>query len=69
MVLNPDDTAGCEVCNYSTADALLAYFGIFYDDRWWQFGVTIAYNVANVMLALLLYWMVKVPKGSRRQEK
>ncbi|KAI1451453.1 BcatrD protein [Annulohypoxylon moriforme] len=69
VVLNPDDREGCQVCTYTSADALLAYFGIYYDNRWWQFGVTIAYNVINVMLALLLYWMVKVPKGPRKERK
>ncbi|KAI0890676.1 BcatrD protein [Annulohypoxylon maeteangense] len=69
VVLNPDASAGCQVCPYTSADALLAYFGIYYDDRWWQYGVTIAYNVINVMLAILLYWLVKVPKGSKKEKK
>ena len=69
VVLNPDDTAVCEVCNFSNADSFLAMFGIFYGDRWWQYGVTIAYNVINVMLALLLYWAIKVPKGRNKQKR
>ncbi|XDG09979.1 hypothetical protein ABKA04_009594 [Annulohypoxylon sp. FPYF3050] len=69
VVLNPDDTAGCQVCPYTSADALLAYFGIYYEDRWWQYGVTIAYNVINILLAFLLYWLVMVPKGAKKEKK
>ena len=66
-ILNPNDKAACEVCMYATADTLLAYFGIFFTDRWWQWAVTIAYNAINVMLMVMLYWMVNVPK--RRSSK
>lgn len=69
VVLNPDDTAGCQVCPYTSADALLAYFGIYYEDRWWQYGVTIAYNVINILLAFLLYWLVMVPKGAKKEKR
>ncbi|KAJ3541868.1 hypothetical protein NM208_g4402 [Fusarium decemcellulare] len=66
-ILNPNDESSCEVCMYTTADSLLSYFGIYFEDRWWQWGVTIAYNVFNVVFIFLLYWLVKVPKISRRQ--
>lgn len=67
VILNPDDATGCEVCPYSTADSLLAYFNIYFEDRWWQWGVTIGYNVANIALAVLLYWIARVPKGARKE--
>ncbi len=67
VVLNPDDMASCGVCTYTTADSLLAYFGIYFEDRWWQWGVTIIYNIANVALAMLLYGMVRVPKKAKKE--
>ncbi|KAI0842315.1 BcatrD protein [Hypoxylon sp. FL0890] len=48
VILNPDNTANCEVCMYTTADSLLAYFDIYFKDRWWEWGVTIAYNIGMV---------------------
>ncbi|KAI1475138.1 ABC transporter [Daldinia eschscholtzii] len=63
---DPEDLKGCRVCMSGSTDSLLANFGIYYRDRWWQWGVTIVYNVINVILAVLLYWMVRVPKKPRR---
>lgn len=67
VVLNQEAVESCEVCLYTTADALLSYFGIYFDDRWWQWGVTVAFNVINIALAILLYWLVRVPKGAKSQ--
>lgn len=64
-ILNESATTACEVCAYDTADALLAYFGMNFNERWWQWGVTVAYNIGNIALAILLYWVVRVPKGTK----
>lgn len=69
QVLNPEATSACEVCMYTTADSLLANFGIYFEDRWWQWGVTVVYNVVNVGLMVLLYWVVQVPKRAKKQSK
>ena len=65
-VYNPADKADCEVCTYTTSDSLLAYFNIFFEDRWWQWGVTVAYNAANIAITLLFYWLFRVRKGQDR---
>ncbi|KAI1754031.1 BcatrD protein [Xylaria castorea] len=65
-LLNPDSASGCEVCMYTSTDSLLAYFNIFFKDRWWEWGVTIAYNLVNIALTFLLFWLVKVPKGAKK---
>jgi ATP-binding cassette subfamily G (WHITE) protein 2 (PDR) len=59
-VLNPDATSGCQACMYTSADSLLAYFGMQFNDRWWDWAVTVAYNVANIVLGLLLYRITRV---------
>ncbi|KAJ2986020.1 hypothetical protein NUW58_g5230 [Xylaria curta] len=66
-LLNPNSTSGCEVCMYTSVDSLLAYFNIYFQDRWWEWGVTIAYNIINIALTFLLYWVAKVPKGAKKQ--
>ncbi|KAI0114413.1 BcatrD protein [Nemania sp. FL0031] len=64
-LLNPDSIGACEVCMYGSVDSLLAYFNIYFHDRYWEWGVTIAYNVINIALTFLLYWLVQVPKRPR----
>ncbi|KAI1390594.1 ABC transporter [Hypoxylon trugodes] len=66
LVQNPNDYAGCQICSYTDADQLLDNYGIHFEDRWWEWGVTIAYNVINIALAVLLYWSVRVPKGAKK---
>lgn len=64
-LLNPDALRGCQLCPVSSTDSLLARFGIFYQDRWRNFGVSLIYSVFNVLGALVLYWSFRVPKRSR----
>ncbi|KAI1120567.1 BcatrD protein [Nemania abortiva] len=66
-LLNPNSTSACEVCMYTSVDSFLAYFNIYFHDRWWEWGVTIAYNVINIALTFLLYWMARVRKRSKKQ--
>ena len=47
------------MCSYTTADALLLNFRIYFKDRWWAGAVTVVYNVANIGLAVGSYWMVR----------
>lgn len=66
-LLNANATTQCEVCPVARTDDLLAQLGIHYDDRWRNFGITLAYSVFNIAGAMVLYWLVRVPKGPRRQ--
>jgi ABC-type multidrug transport system permease subunit len=65
---NPGATSDCRVCPFTTADELLNQFDISFSDRWWEFGVTMAYNLINVGLTLLLYWLARVPKSAKKEE-
>ena len=38
-----------------------------YDDRWRYFGILWVYVLVNVVLAIGLYWLVRVPKKGKRQ--
>ncbi|KAF1846524.1 AtrD, ABC-transporter [Cucurbitaria berberidis CBS 394.84] len=66
QLLNPDATADCQVCEYANTDALLATYGIYFSQRWRNWGITVAYNCINIGLAFLLWWMVKVPRTARK---
>ena len=66
---NPSATQQCEFCPIGKTDDLLATLGIYFRYRWRNFGITLVYSVFNVAGALLLYWLVRVPKGPTHRQK
>ena len=40
-----------------------------YDHRWRNFGLLWVYIIFNAVMALVLYWAVRVPKGVKRATK
>lgn len=64
-LLNPTATRQCQLCPVSTTDDVIAQIGVFYHDRWMDFGLSLVYSVLNVIGALVLYWAFRVPKGAR----
>jgi ABC-type multidrug transport system permease subunit len=61
-LLNPTATQQCQFCPVSDTNTLLAGVGIFFEHRWRDFGITLAYSAINIALALGLYWLFRVPK-------
>jgi ATP-binding cassette subfamily G (WHITE) protein 2 (PDR) len=59
-LVDPDSTSGCEYCSTSTADELLARFGLSYGTRWRDFGLLWVYVIFNIIVAVGLYWLVRV---------
>ncbi len=66
-LLNPGATQQCQFCPVSDTDSILATLGIYYDVRWRNYAITVAYSIFNVVGALCLYWLFRVPKGARRR--
>lgn len=64
QLLNPRAVSECQFCPIADTDSFLATLGIFFDERWRNFGISLAYIVANVAGALVLYWLFRV-KSSR----
>ena len=58
----------CECCPIWQTDVYLDLFlRIRYDERWRNLGLLWAYTVFNALAALLLYWLARVPKGSKKE--
>ncbi|KIW02434.1 uncharacterized protein PV09_06248 [Verruconis gallopava] len=66
---NPDATSNCSFCTTSDTNAFLASINASYSHRWRNFGIMWAYVVFNVAAALLLYYLVRVPKGARKEDR
>src|SRR5436190_1925256 len=64
-LFNPESTANCQFCPASNTDDVLAVLGIRYEDRWRNFGLTLVYSVINVLGALALYWLFRMPKKTK----
>ncbi|KAG4437711.1 hypothetical protein IFR05_006794 [Cadophora sp. M221] len=63
-LLNPDATSGCQLCPMKDADAPLAQIGVHFSKRWEDFGISLIYTAVNILGALLLYWIFRVPRGT-----
>ncbi|KFY27828.1 hypothetical protein V493_03280 [Pseudogymnoascus sp. VKM F-4281 (FW-2241)] len=68
-VLNPSATADCSYCALDSTNQFLAAISSSYDHRWRNFGLLWVYIIFNAVMALVLYWAVRVPKGAKRATK
>lgn len=62
---NPNDTSDCRYCSISTADDSLAASGIFYSDRWRNFGFMWVYVFFNIAVAVGTYYWFRVRPNQR----
>lgn len=68
-IVNPNATSDCQYCKLANTDQFLQQLNIEYGDRWRNFGILFAYCVFNVCMAFLMYWWIRVPKGSKKIKK
>ncbi|KAH8651482.1 ABC-2 type transporter-domain-containing protein [Tricladium varicosporioides] len=61
-LLNPKSNTTCELCPAKHTNTLLKASGIDFDLRWRNCGITFVYTAANILLALGLYWLIRVPR-------
>ncbi|KAL6928002.1 ATP-binding cassette multidrug transporter pdr5 [Hanseniaspora valbyensis] len=59
-------TGVCELCQISTTNSFLASVSSHYSRRWRNFGIFLVYIAFNYVMAVLLYWAVRVPKKANR---
>jgi len=60
-LLNPDATSNCSFCGISNTNTILESVNSSYSTAWRNFGILWAYVVFNVIMALFLYWLYRVP--------
>jgi ATP-binding cassette subfamily G (WHITE) protein 2 (PDR) len=65
-IYNPDATSNCQYCSASNADQFLESVAISYSTRWRDYGIGFAFIGFNIGMAVLLYYVVRVRKGSGR---
>ncbi|KAI1764501.1 ABC-2 type transporter-domain-containing protein [Hypoxylon sp. FL1150] len=64
-----DRTSDCSFCTIYETNVYLEAAGAVYEQRWRNFGILWAYIVFNVFGALFMYWLTRVPKGKKKENK
>lgn len=68
-----EDSSQCKICPLQNTDQYLAQVNISYSDSWRDYGIIWAYIFFNVLAAIFLYWLARVPKKrnlkGQRQKK
>ena len=62
---NPDATSDCAFCSISDTNTFLGQIHSYYKDAWRNFGLMWVYIAFNVVAAVFIYWLVRVPKGKK----
>ena len=68
-IYNPDATSGCQFCSATSTNSFLKSVSIDFSDRWRNFGLIWVYIAFNIIACILVYWLVRVPKGEKREKK
>ena len=63
-IYNPTAMADCQYCTASNADQFLESVNISYGTRWRDYGIGFSYIGFNIFMAVLLYYLIRVRKGS-----
>ena len=59
-LLNPDATADCQYCRYSSGNDYLDTLNIKPSDKWRNFGIFLAFCISNWSLVYFLIWSVRI---------
>jgi ATP-binding cassette subfamily G (WHITE) protein 2 (PDR) len=65
-LLDPKATSDCSYCKIKDTNVFLEGISSEYKDRWRNFAIMWAFIVFNIVAALALYWLVRMPKGKRK---
>jgi ABC-type multidrug transport system permease subunit len=68
-LLNPDATANCSYCPLRYADQVLARSGMYYDERWRDWGLGFAYIAFNIAAVFALYYLFRLRVWGRGIKK
>ncbi|KAF4171597.1 hypothetical protein CNMCM8694_002369 [Aspergillus lentulus] len=64
-LLDENATSNCQYCKVKETNAYLAGIHADYGARWRNLGIMWVYVAFNVVAALFLYWVARVPKGKK----
>ena len=68
-LLDGSSETECHFCQFSSTNDYLATVSSSYSRRWMNYGIFSAYIVFDYCAAIFLYWLVRVPKKSKKLKK
>ncbi|TVY82747.1 ZEB2-regulated ABC transporter [Lachnellula suecica] len=68
QITNPNATANCKFCGLASTNQFLASLSASYENRWRDSGFLWIFIVFNAVMAVFLYWLVRVPKKTKIQK-
>lgn len=61
-------TTDCSLCSVKDTNFILEGLSARYNERWRNFGLLLVYIAFNIVAAVFIYWLVRVPKNSGKEE-
>lgn len=66
--LNAEATSDCSYCSVGDTNVFLAAVHAEYSNVWRNFGILWVYVIFNIVMALVFYWLVRVPKKPKAEK-
>lgn len=67
-ITDPTATDVCKYCSIATTDDYLATISAPVSEAWRNFGLIFVYIAFNCVACCFLYWLIRVPKKSKKKE-
>jgi ATP-binding cassette, subfamily G (WHITE), member 2, PDR len=68
-LLNENATSACSFCSVEDTNVFLAGVSSKYSERWRNFGLMWVFIGFNVLGAIFMYWLVRVPKVKKEKKE
>ncbi|KAK3995214.1 ABC-2 type transporter-domain-containing protein [Cladorrhinum sp. PSN332] len=68
-LLNPDAAANCSYCPLQSTTQALGRFGMYYNDRWFDWAIGLVYIGFNIGCVFLLYYLFRIRIWGRWMRK
>lgn len=65
-LLDPQASSTCSYCKIKDTNVYLSGISSEYKDRWRNFGILWVFIAFNIVAAVTLYWLARMPKGKKR---
>lgn len=62
---NPEARSNCGYCTYDDTNVFLQTVSVSYADSWRNFGILWVYIIFNIVAAIAIYWLARVPKKKK----
>ncbi|KAJ5131211.1 CDR ABC transporter [Penicillium bovifimosum] len=67
-LIDGSSTTECSFCTIDSTDTFLAGVSSYYKDAWRNFGLMWVFIAFNIAAAVFIYWLARVPKGTRSKK-